>query len=155
MHTHHESLMHQHAHTHTWIKKAPITLSLSTNLQLFWRPKHRNNKNNIAAPNKRLRNFRDAYMCTCIHTNACLYLCVWTSFYVFLLHGSLAINLHKVRATVSKHIQANGQMQSPMHVYTYIHTYVWMYALRVQICICTYINVNIFHSHFSGTQMHN
>lgn len=87
-----------------------------------------NRKNNIAAPNKRLRNFRDTYIHT--HTYTCMYACVLGSMHVFLLHESLAINLHKVRATVSKDIHTHMQMQSHMYVLrVHIHTYICTHIL--------------------------
>lgn len=54
--------------------------------------------------------------------------CVLGSMHVFLLHESLAINLHKVRATVGKDIHTHMQMQPTMYVcmnkrITYVRIY--------------------------------
>lgn len=59
-----------------------------------------------------------------------MYACVLGSMHVFLLHESLAINLHKVRATVSKDIHTHMQMQSHMYVLrVHIHTYICTHIL--------------------------
>lgn len=63
---------------------------------------------------------------TYMHTQTCMCACALGSMHIFLLHEPLAINLHKVRATVSKNIHTH--MQLPMYVCMKIRiTYVRIY----------------------------